>query len=915
MKPWLVSIFVIFCSAVFAQTATIKGSVIDASTGEPLPFGNVFINSSTLGTTSDKQGNFELKNVPMPGTYEVIISYVGYESYAQKINVSDGDVTVRVIKLKPSETLLNDVEVKTTRDKDWEKKMKRFTKTFLGNDDAAKQCTILNPWVVDFQPGKDPDILVAHASQPIWIENKALGYKLRFILLNFSSSLTEYSINGKSFFEEMKSDDNRQIQIWRQERDRSYRNSKQYLFKSIIERRIRGEGFELYSDIQGARNSRSQFFYREELGTTVLPTDTTNLVDDVTPQGLYTIRLPRRLEIHNLRERDNSSIYRDVLHPVSWIESKTGLVVVNKDGFETNTSDAVVRGSISNIRLSRLMPTDYKPVSKNTQLPATADFGFLHEKIYVQTDKPYYYPGEIVWFKGYIKYRSLTLKDSLSTTVYCELIGPTKKIVMSRMLEIVDGSFDNEFILPDTLRPGDYYLRCYTTLNRNFGDDHLYTKYIPVLGVKQTVDVTKEDTTTRSNGLVIITSSKDRYSTTDAIELTLSSNDSDQDFLPGAHLSVSVIDTRQVSPVNVDNTIVDEFESEDTTRVKTLAYPIEYGFEFNAHYEDSESSNTELLNVFQLQPRIQRIAQADFRNNFSIDGLTFYDSASFFVVPVKKGKSEGTTTLLPRPVPPVSLPAHVQLAVVDTDIPHVVHYKTDEVTVLKEITVKSTRIRDTISKKIYGRPERVISGDDIRSTKSKTLFQALQTPEIQKKLNGVWIKQFFDWEYQTTRWYIYLSSGIGNRWYGAPPSELIITINDKIVTGLPENILSKIFLSNVTSIAVYRRPHTIYGNSPGISAAGVSNGVLSIYTNTDEWIDSAIDRSKNVLVYGYKRPAVFQPKGSIVFWKPDVKLDDGGKAQLAFKADLPGQYKVTIEGLATNGTPLRAEKTIIVEDQ
>jgi hypothetical protein len=275
-------------------------------------------------------------------------------------------------------------------------------------------------------------------------------------------------------------------------------------------------------------------------------------------------------------------------------------------------------------------------------------------------------------------------------------------------------------------------------------------------------------------------------------------------------------------------------------------------------------------------------------------------------VPVKKEKSLGTTTLLPRQIPPINLPAHTQLAIHQSDVPYRVHYKTDEVTVLKEVTVKSTRIRDTVSMKIYGRPERVITGDDIRSTRSKTLFDALQTPAIQKKLNGVWFKQFWDWQQERTRWYIYLSSNVGHTWYAAPPTEMTITINDKIVYGLPENILTKIFLANITSIAVYRRPHTIYGN-------GVSNGVLSIYTNTDAWIDSAIDRSKNILVQGYKKPAIFQSNGSTIFWKPDVKLDNAGKAQLTFKAgEFPAEYKIIVEGMTTNGMPIRAEKRITV---
>ena len=892
---YLLQAFCLVCSLSFAQTATVNGTVADASTGEALPFCNVFINTTTLGTTSDKQGRFEIKNVPVPGSYEIVVSYVGYGSYSQKIDVSQENVILREIKLKPSEILLNDVEVKGTRDKAWEKKMKRFSSVFLGTDTQAKQCTILNPWVVDFHDNKDPNLLVATASQPIWIENKALGYKIKFILLSFSASMVDFSINGKSFFEEMKPENSQQFHKWIKERERVYRNSKQHLFKSIIEKRLSGEGFRLYMELTGSRNNRSQFFYKEELGATVLPVDTTQLVTEGPQKDVYTIRIPRRLEIHNMSEKDNSSIYRDVLYAVSWIESKNGNIVVNKNGFEMNTS-AVTLGAISNSRVSRLMPTDFTPISKIVVLPETADFGFLQEKIYVHTDKPYYYPGEIIWFKGYIKYRALSLKDSLSTTVYTELIGPGNKIIDSKMLEIADGSFYNEFILPDSLASGDYYLRCYTSLNRNFGDDRLYVKYIPVLELKQTVDPANSDTTATGSELVRIVPSKDKYNTGELIGIAITSDDST---LQDAGLSVSVTDMIQVVSVHSSNTITEELDENDTSRVSMLNHPVEYGFGFNGHYEWGEGSKTEMLNVFQVKSREHLLTQSNWQGNFTVSGLHFYDSAYFAVLPMGKTKSTGATKILPREIPPVHLPAtHPQVSIVQTGFPQQLHYTTDEVTILEEVTVRSTRISDTITKQIYGRPERVVSGKEIRASHSKDLFQALQA--LQGKFNGLWFRQFYDPGVERLRWFVYLSSN--NARYRSLPSEVIITINDKRVFGLPENILSKIYIANVTSVAVYRRNHLIYGN-------GINSGVLSIYTNTDEWISTEMDRSKNVLVYGYKRPGVFQSTGGTIFWKPVIRLNES----MSFRAgDFEGKYKIIVEGISTNGTPIRAERTITV---
>jgi hypothetical protein len=114
------------CTSLCAQTGVITGRVLDSQTLEPLPFANVFVNNTTIGTTTDIDGNFVLKNVSRPSVFDLIISFVGYQSYKQKISLSDETLTLRAIKLIASEIQLSDVEVKEKRDTEWEKKLKKF---------------------------------------------------------------------------------------------------------------------------------------------------------------------------------------------------------------------------------------------------------------------------------------------------------------------------------------------------------------------------------------------------------------------------------------------------------------------------------------------------------------------------------------------------------------------------------------------------------------------------------------------------------------------------------------------------------------------------------------------------------------------------------------------------------------------
>ncbi len=60
------------------STGKISGRVTDESTGEGLPFANVFIDGTSIGAASDIDGYYTLLNIP-PGLYNVTASIVGYQ--------------------------------------------------------------------------------------------------------------------------------------------------------------------------------------------------------------------------------------------------------------------------------------------------------------------------------------------------------------------------------------------------------------------------------------------------------------------------------------------------------------------------------------------------------------------------------------------------------------------------------------------------------------------------------------------------------------------------------------------------------------------------------------------------------------------------------------------------------------------
>lgn len=78
----LLFVSVISCIGVYltAQTCHIKGVLKDKVSNETIIGATIIVSGTALGTTSDFDGNFELKGVPQ-GNRELVVSYVGYKNH------------------------------------------------------------------------------------------------------------------------------------------------------------------------------------------------------------------------------------------------------------------------------------------------------------------------------------------------------------------------------------------------------------------------------------------------------------------------------------------------------------------------------------------------------------------------------------------------------------------------------------------------------------------------------------------------------------------------------------------------------------------------------------------------------------------------------------------------------------------
>ena len=107
----LVCLFFLGLNFSYAQKSQIIGKVMDGLT--PIPFANVYLEGTSIGTASDKNGNYQLQNIPI-GTYLLKVTAMGYFTDSSKIIIIDNETIQKSIFLKISTQQLEETVVTGT---------------------------------------------------------------------------------------------------------------------------------------------------------------------------------------------------------------------------------------------------------------------------------------------------------------------------------------------------------------------------------------------------------------------------------------------------------------------------------------------------------------------------------------------------------------------------------------------------------------------------------------------------------------------------------------------------------------------------------------------------------------------------------------------------------------------------------
>lgn len=107
MKKFLILIF-LSVKVVFPQVGNLQGKVVDNNA--PIPLVNIFIIGAGIGTASDKDGFYQIKNIPI-GNYQVRFSAVGFETAIKSVTIVSNKTTELNVSLKPIVIEIQSIEV------------------------------------------------------------------------------------------------------------------------------------------------------------------------------------------------------------------------------------------------------------------------------------------------------------------------------------------------------------------------------------------------------------------------------------------------------------------------------------------------------------------------------------------------------------------------------------------------------------------------------------------------------------------------------------------------------------------------------------------------------------------------------------------------------------------------------------
>ncbi|MCY4171954.1 MAG: carboxypeptidase-like regulatory domain-containing protein [Bacteroidetes bacterium] len=330
------------------------GQVSDASSDLPLQGAHIFIASSLIGAASGVDGSFQLNDIP-PGAHRIVISMLGYETASIDTLLRENQSYDLDLRLHSIVVELEEVVINARLARRWQRRLKKFTRLFIGETINSQYTTIINPEVLSFKSrlGK----LSATASAPLIIENRALGYQLHYYLKEFFYFGTTIKYDGEPSFTELTPSDSLEWDRWQSNREIAFFGSDRHFLLSLITQRTQDEGFQVHH-----RNSM-------EPSSTRFQIDPARLIEQGPTPLEKLLSFSRILEVTYDNELEDESFKKWQRQPNwqrpgpqrSFMELNSGPTLIDESGEVIDPYGVVMYGYFAFERIADKVPKEYRP--------------------------------------------------------------------------------------------------------------------------------------------------------------------------------------------------------------------------------------------------------------------------------------------------------------------------------------------------------------------------------------------------------------------------------------------------------------------------------------------------------------------------------------------------------------------------
>ena len=347
-------VLVLLCSVLAQQKpqGSVVGRVLDDSTSTPLSNVNVYIANTTLGGSTDSNGRFEIRNIPL-GSYEIVASILGYCVSSSRVVVKEGGTKAVELRLKPTSLEVSEVLISAPDPSEWRKQLQRFKDLFLGTTPFSKECTLMNGENLDFVEN-EPISFAATARAPLKIENVALGYHIEFVLKVFKVVNDVMTVEGLPRYTEMKPSSEAESKRWRENRMHAYRGSLRHFLTCLFRKELTRSGFAAHE--LGSLQLDQQVMSRKIVTEDEILQDNSADYKTVAFRGYLEVEYAGEVDAGFNLLRKSGTIAQ-----VSWLALNTYTITITERGLIDESFPTKTWGYWAWKRTADALPLDFEP--------------------------------------------------------------------------------------------------------------------------------------------------------------------------------------------------------------------------------------------------------------------------------------------------------------------------------------------------------------------------------------------------------------------------------------------------------------------------------------------------------------------------------------------------------------------------